>query len=172
MLLAAQAMIPALALPLGPALAFAVPQAQAPCPFALPDGVAVAGGFSPRYAHPTFTVRNRQEHPIFVRMDRRDGGDRNVFYIGPRAQAVIRFVPVGEYDVSVAANGRLGGDCSTLASADYVFRFAEPFDFYRRETGGDSERMGIELGDQWIEIGNEDRKDASSVDITLEAFNR
>lgn len=158
---------------LGAVLAAALlAQAPGPCPVTLPNGTALRGGFAPSRLLPDFTILNREESHVLVKLEPADGaGEDHVFFIAPGADVTLRGVPLGSYAVSVAVGGRLGPDCRTLAAATALYRFDAPFVFTRTETVSDDGTRDYQMDGHWIELGNTDLKDAEAEPISVAAFN-
>ena len=143
---------------------------QGPCPIELPDGQSVRGGFGSDAGLPVFTVHNRRLDHAFVKLEEVGTGDTHVYFVGRRSSVEIAAVTPGSYEVSVAMGGRLGGDCTTLVQAKSVTRFVGAFEFFRRETTYEDGSTGVEIGDNWVELGAGGDSAKTSV-ISLDAFN-
>ena len=159
---------------LGVVLAAALSAQQAaPCPATLPNGTAVRGGFAPSRDLPDFTIRNREASHVLVKLEPADGGgEDHVYFIVSGGEMTIRGVPLGSHTVSVAVAGRFAPDCRSLAAAEAIYRFEEPFVFTRAETVNPDGSRDVRMEGHWIELGNAGRDDAGGVTITVEAFNR
>lgn len=156
---------------LAPVLAAALLGPSAPCPITLPNGAAVRGGFEPARSMPEFSIVNREESPVLVKLEQEDSGADHVFYVAAGEVADVAFVIPGTYHVSVAVAGRLAPDCRTLAAAKAIYRFEEPFVFTRTTTENADGTRDTEIGSHWIELGNRARRDARSSNISVQAFN-
>lgn len=142
----------------------------APCPVTLPNGTAVRGGFAPSPRLPDFTILNREDSHVLVKLEAASGED-HVYFIAAEEEVTISGVPLGSYAVSVAVAGRFAPDCRTLASAAALYRFEEPFVFTRVVTENPDGSHDIQMDGHWIELGNDSRTDAGSAAITVSAFN-
>ncbi len=121
---------------------------------------------------PEFSIVNYEASPVLVKLEEVETGSDHVFYVGARETADITFVTPGTYHVSVAVAGRLGPDCRTLAAAKAIYRFSEPFAFTLTVTENADGTRDTAIGSHWIELGNDNRRDARSNDITVAAFNQ
>ena len=147
-------------------------QQAAPCPVTLPNGTAVRGGFPPSRDLPDFTIRNRETSHVLVKLEPAgSGGEDHVYFIVPGGEMTIRGVPLGSFTVSVAVAGRFAPDCRSLAAADVIYRFEEPFVFTREETANPDGSRDVRMEGHWIELGNAGRDNAGGVTITVDAFN-
>ena len=151
-------------------LAAALLAQAVPCPVTLPSGTAVRGGFAPSPRLPDFTIRNREDSHVLVKLEAASGED-HVYFIAAEEEVTISGVPLGSYAVSVAVAGRFAPDCRTLASADALYRFEEPFVFTRVVTENPDGSRDTRMDGHWIELGNDSRKDANSQTLTVDAFN-
>jgi hypothetical protein len=152
-------------------LAAALLAQAAPCPVTLPNGTAVRGGFAPSPRLPDFTIRNREDSHVLVKLEDAESGEDHVYFIAAEEEVTISGVPLGSYVVSVAVAGRFAPDCRTLASADALYRFEEPFVFTRVVTENPDGSRDTRMDGHWIELGNDSRTDAGSAAITVGAFN-
>jgi hypothetical protein len=146
-------------------------QQPAPCPIALPNGTAVRGGFAPSRSLPDFTIRNREQSPVLVKLEQTERGEDHVYFIDAEAEMTIRGVPLGSYFVSVAVNGRFAPDCRKLASATAIYRFDEPFVFTSKTIQSLDGSFDTQMEGHWIELGNDNRDDAGAAPNTVTAFN-
>ena len=146
--------------------------AQGPCPVELPDGQSIRGGFSGDPGLPVFTVHNRRTDHAYVKLEDIATGDTHVFFVRRQSSVAIDSIVPGSYEVSIAMDGRLGGDCTRLVQAKSVTRFTAPFEFYRRETRYEDGSTGVEIGDNWVELSSASRDAAGAAPITLDRFNR
>jgi len=147
-------------------------QQAAPCPVTLPNGTVVRGGFAPSRDLPDFTIRNRETSHVLVKLEPAgSGGEDHVYFIVPGGEMTIRGVPLGSFTVSVAVAGRFALDCRSLAAADVIYRFEEPFVFTREETANPDGSRDVRMEGHWIELGNAGRDNAGGVTITVDAFN-
>jgi hypothetical protein len=153
------------------ALAAALLAQAAPCPVTLPSGTAVRGGFAPSPRFPDFSILNREDSHVLIKLEETTSGESHVYFIAAAEEVTIRGVPPGSYAVSVAVAGRFGPDCRTLASAAALYRFDEPFIFTREVTENPDGSHDIRMDGHWIELGNDSRKDAGASAITVGAFN-
>ncbi len=145
---------------------------QTPCPVELPSGHGVRGGFAANPRLPRFTVHNRRSDHAFVKLENVDSGETHVFFVPRQSSVGIDSIRLGTYTVSYAMDGRLGPDCATLVQAKSVTQFSAPFQFYRREVINSDGSTGIEIGDNWIELGAEMQNSAEASQISLENFNQ
>jgi hypothetical protein len=151
-------------------LAAALLAQSAPCPVTLPNGTAVRGGFAPSPRLPDFTILNREDSHVLVKLEAASGED-HVYFIAPADEVTITGVPLGSYAVSVAVAGRFGPDCRSIVSASALYRFEEPFVFTRVVTENPDGSRDTRMDGHWIELGNDTRTDAGSAAITVSAFN-
>ncbi|MEM7780489.1 MAG: hypothetical protein AAF697_08885 [Pseudomonadota bacterium] len=145
--------------------------AQSPCPLTLPDGALVRGQLSADPELSLFTIHNQRDSQVFVKLESLSSDQTIVVFVGSGRTTTIDSIPLGEYAVSYAVDGRLGDDCSTLVQARSTKSFDRPFTFYRREIAHSDGSIEIETGDNWIELGGNTENEAAASSITLDQFN-